>query len=203
MRLILTLTILMMAWIPALPIKIGMVSNKIAAEVYLKNGEILTAVGKMPKEKQEKLKFRLHSGRDTVISAADVDSMQVWSTKYNTGNKFVMRWTGYHDKPGGKLNRPVWIILWRKGPNCSLWAVARKANFGLDGNVMMWHKSYESNVELYWKAGEPYPTMIRNRKQSAEYLADDEVVVEKIKTMKNPPYYMVDQVMDYIPGRRR
>lgn len=193
----------MMACLQAQAFKVGMVSNKIAAEVYLTNGSMIAGTGKMPKEKQDKLKLRLHSGRDTVVRAVDVDSMIVWSTKYNTGQKFRMRWTSYHKKPGGKLNRPVWVIMWHAGPHCNMWCVARKANFGMDGEVMMWHKQYESTVELYWKKSEQYPTMVWNRKQCAEYLGDDEVVAEKIRTMKNPPFYMADQVKQYVPGRRK
>ena len=185
---------------PLNAITIGMVSNKMNVEVHLIGGRIVCGKTKMPKENQEKLKVRI-TDRDTVISAKDVNYMSVWSEKYDTGKKYIMRWSGYYKKPGGKPHKSVWIILRQEGPYCDMWCVARKANFGLEGDIVMWHKYHETTIELYWKKNADIPTMIWNLNHCQQYFSDDKVIVEKIKSQKNPPFYMEEQVQEYMPGR--
>ena len=196
--LILIMTIVLV--LPTRAITIGMVSNKMNVEIHLKNGEVVYGETKMPKESQDKLKIKTADG-NVAVQAKDIDYMSVWSVKYDTGKKYVMRWSEYYKKPGGKIHKPSWLILMQQGPNCDMWCLARKANFGLEGDVVMWHKYHETTIELYWKKSEAIPTMIWNLGHCQTYFSDDKVIVEKIKTQKDPPFYMVDQVQEYIPGR--
>lgn len=43
--------------------------------------------------------------------------------------------------------------------------------------------------------------MIWNLNHCQQYFSDDKVIVEKIKTQIDPPFYMENQVQEYIPGR--
>ena len=66
-----------------------------------------------------------------------------------------------------------------------MWVVSRGAQFEGDGKMVLWIRDDKSAVELYWKKSEEYPTMIWNRKQAARYLADDEVLVDSLRTRKH------------------
>lgn len=127
--------------------------------------------------------------------------MSVWSAKYDRGKKYIMKWTEYYKKPGGKTHKPAWIILRQEGPYCDMWCIARKANFGLEGDIVMWHKYHETTIELYWKKNESIPTMIGSLEHCQQYFSDDKVIINKIQTQTNPPFYMEDQVQEYTPGR--
>lgn len=181
-------------------ITIGVVSNKMNVEIHLKDGKTVCGETKMPKENQDKLKIKC-ADRDTVILSQDVNYMSVWSSKYDRGKKYIMRWSEYYKKPGGKIHKPAWIILRQEGPYCDMWCIARKANFGLDGDIVMWHKYDETTIELYWKKTETHPTMMVSLKHCQEYFSDDKVITHKIETQTNPPFYMEEQVQEYVPGR--
>lgn len=185
---------------PMCAITIGMVSSKMNVEIRLKNGKIVSGETKMPKENQNKIKIRCID-IDTVVQAKDIDCMSVWSVKYDKGKKYQMKWSEYYRKPGGKIHKPSWIILMQEGKYCDMWCIARKANFGLEGDIVMWHDYHETTIELYWKRSDTIPTMIWNLKHCQQYFCDDKIIIEKIKTQKDPPFYMVDQIQEYIPGR--
>lgn len=200
MRQVVSLLAALLLFLPLEAINIGFVSGKANAKVYLADGNVVTGDTNLPKEKQDKLKLKV-AGRDTVIMASDIDHMVVRSTKYATGKEYVMRWTEYYKKPGGKPHKPAWVILWQEGPYCDMWCVARKAAFGLEGDMNVYFNDNDT-VELYWKKDAGLPTMIRNLDHCARYFSDDAVIVEKIKTQRKPPFYMTDQVREYIPGRK-
>ena len=180
-------------------IKVTLNSSKAEAEIVLHSGVHVCGLTAIPKKKASKIKLRTERG-DTVIKADDIAYMTVRSSKFKSEKKYLMLRTPYHANPGGKTGKPVWMILWSEGPYCSMWVVSRGAQFEGDGKMVLWIRDDKSAVELYWKKSEEYRTMIWNRKQAARYLADDEVLVDSLRTRKT--YKMADQVRDYVPERK-
>lgn len=200
MKRILLLALLTTAAIGAFGLKVTLNSSKAEADIVLQSGAHVSGLTVIPKKKAAKIKLRTERG-DTVIKADDIAYMTVRSSKFKSEKEYLMLRTPYHEKPGGKTGKPAWMILWSEGPYCSMWVISRGAQFEGDGKMVLWIRDDKSAVELYWKKSEEYPTMIWNRKQAARYLADDEVLVDSLRTQRT--YRMADQVRDYVPSRKQ